>query len=32
MMFANFDLNYLRYFLINFQNFCAHHVGNFMIF
>ena len=26
---ANFDLNYLSYLRINFQNFCGYHVANF---
>ena len=29
---ANFDLNYLSYFLINFQNSCAYYVANFLNF
>ena len=27
---ANFDLNYLSYFWINFQNSCGYHVANFL--
>ena len=29
---ANFDLNYLSYFYIDFQNSCAYHVANFLKF
>ena len=29
---ANFDLNYLSYLSIDFQNSCAYHVANFLIF
>ena len=28
----NFDLNYLNYFYIHFQNFCAYRVENFLNF
>ena len=31
-MVAKFDLNYLSYFLINFQNSCAYLVANFLNF
>ena len=29
---ANFDLNYLSYFWMHFQNSCAYHVANFLNF
>ena len=32
MMVTNFDLKYLYYFSIDFQNSCAYHVANFLNF
>ena len=32
MTVANFDLNYLSYFIMNFKNSCAYLVANFLNF